>query len=78
MLSTLTLVAPAAWASGLINDDWSGVDDWEHAAALAWLEREGLDYPVDCSDSFFSWRHDAWEFSPYGGGCAEYTFYVND
>lgn len=36
------IVAPAAWASYLVNGDASGLSAEEKAQADAWLEREGV------------------------------------
>jgi hypothetical protein len=36
------IVAPAAWASYLINGDASGLSRLELTAAQAWLRREGV------------------------------------
>lgn len=70
-----TLTAPAVWASYLINNDASGIQPEDVTACDAWLEAEGLGWPIDCGeDDFFAWRHDAFKFMPLGATCCEYIF----
>lgn len=46
--------APAHWASALINDDRSGLEERDEKALDAWLSREGeaysMFYCVGCAD----------------------------
>lgn len=73
-IDTVELTAPSAWASYLLNDDPSGLEDSDIAACDAWLEREGLGAPVSCEDAGFLWRHDARQECPLGADCQTYTF----
>ncbi len=47
---TITVTAPACWASYLFNGDASGIDDSDVEAADAMLAHIGLGWPVDCSE----------------------------
>jgi len=52
MLKIVTVTLPAAWASALINNDWSGLnfyDPDEAQRARDWLRESGLDV-ISCSD----------------------------
>lgn len=72
-MATYTL--PARWASALINDDWSGLeqDDAEHLRR--WLGAERPGQCLACTDQpFFSHRHDAWSVSPLADECLEFSF----
>jgi hypothetical protein len=69
----LTLTAPSAWASYLINGDVSGLEENEVTAIHAWLTAEGLGYCVDCNDAGFLAYHDASSFA-LAGDCQTYTF----
>ncbi len=76
-METMTLSAPAYWASYLINGDSSGLEPSDKTACDAWIESEGLGLPVDCDcDEFFAWRHDAFRFMPLGATCLDYTFII--
>lgn len=75
-MATITATAPSHWASYLINGDASGLDDDEKNACDAWIAREGLGDPVDCSDAGFIRAHDAFREWPLASDCQEYTFIV--
>ena len=49
LLETMTVIAPAHWASALVNDDASGLSDEESAALDAWFYglRAELGFAVD-------------------------------
>lgn len=72
----VTAIAPAHWASYLINADrsvWVDNPDPEDEAECLRMERE-LGWPVDCKEIGFRWNPD------YGkaGECCEYRFLVTD
>lgn len=73
---TVYLDAPSCWASGLINNDWSGISDEEHAQAEKWLEFNGLPPPVSCDDAGFMANHDARMFAD-AADCQRYAFLVD-
>jgi len=72
----LTVTAPSAWASALINFDYSGLTDADTSALNRFLLREGLSFSdcVDCEDAGFCWTHDATPELPLGADCQRYTF----
>lgn len=41
-MSITRIVAPAAWAFALVNDEWSGLSMSEHMAVTAWCRSEGI------------------------------------
>jgi len=68
----VTVIAPAHWASYLINGDrsvWEYMPDLEDEMECRRMEEE-LGSPVDCVEIGFCWNPD------YGkaGECCEYTF----
>lgn len=78
---TIRRPAPAAWASALLNADWSGLDPAEAARCRALLrdwQRNGWE-PVDCGEeSYFSAAYDLHagpEADPLitGGDLADYV-----
>ena len=73
-----TYTAPSHWASYLINDDCSGLDDDDIIAAdkfISWLR---LGAPVDCTDDVgFMTFHDARPYSPLAADCFTYTFLLD-
>ncbi len=75
-ISTVEITAPSHWASYLINDDASGLEDDEQAQCDAWIEAEGLGAPVDCKDAGFIHYHGARQFCPLASDCCTYTFIV--
>ena len=75
---TVQLTAPSAWASALINLDYSGLVDLDRKALNTWLAMRGLSFSdcLDAQDAGFMWVHDAHEFMPVGAECSTYTFKV--
>lgn len=71
--TVVTLTAPSAWASYLVNGDASGLADGEEATIQAWLEANDLGFPVSCEDAGFCWRHDASAFA-LAADCQTYVF----
>lgn len=68
----ITVIAPAHWASFLINGDrsvWEYSPDPEDEAECCRMQEE-LGWPVDCEEVGFCWNPD------YGkaGECCEYKF----
>ena len=62
-MKTETYELPAFWASALINDDWTGLEDEDESALKAWLEAFEPGYCIDVSDEpFFTKWHDAQEY----------------
>lgn len=71
-----TLVLPACWASALINDDESGLDDAEIETISMFMEAVEPGRCVGCSDApFFARTHDAIDFAK-AGDCLEFQFQV--
>jgi len=73
-MRTVTLIAPAHWASYLINGDASGLDRAERWAVDAWLASEGLGLPVSCEPAGFTAHHDATRFAPCAADCEAFDF----
>ena len=75
-METITYTLPTYWASYLINGDASGLEPGEQEQIDAFLAREGLDSPVDCSEEpSFSRFNDAG--TGLAGDVLDYTFLVN-
>ena len=68
--------APSHWATYFFNDDCSGMDDQDIAAADKFIDWVGMGAPVDCTDDvgFTRW-HDAHRFCPLGADCSTYLFF---
>lgn len=67
-----TFEAPDHWASALVNGDQSGLDPWDIADMLAWLESIAPWRIVSCDgDSFFG-RFDFPTRGRLGTGLLEY------
>lgn len=77
-IKTLKFMLPAFWASYLINDDASGMDEGEIKAVDQWMKQTRLPAPAACSDEidFFHW-HDARDVYPYASDCAVFTFLIH-
>lgn len=73
-MQTETRTLPAFWASYLINGDASNLEAEEVQEIEEFLDREGLQAPVDCEFSGFAWINDA---NGLGGDVADYTFIIN-
>lgn len=50
-IQTTTYTLPAHWASALINDDYTGLEDEEEQQITDWLHAAQPGYCVGCSDS---------------------------
>jgi len=75
-MRTRTLTLPAYWASYLINGDASGLEPGEQETVDAFLAREGLPAPVDCTaEPYFSRHNDA--HTGLAGDVLDYTFLLN-
>lgn len=74
MLKQITITAPSAWASYLINGDSSGLEDEDIKACDKWIEREGVGGPCSCEDAGFIKWHDAYNEMPLAADCQEYLF----
>lgn len=71
-MKTETYVLPVYWASALINDDASGLEDSEIEEIDAFCD--GLGPCVDVSgENEFSWTNDA---NDLGGAVATFTFQI--
>jgi hypothetical protein len=73
-MQTDSYIAPSCWASYLINDDASGLEDADIAECDAWVESVGLGAPVGCEDYGFCHWHDAREFCKLATDCSTYSF----
>lgn len=61
-MNTETYILPAHWASPLINDDYSGLEESEHAEVIEFLfiNKETLGSCINVSDdSWFAHSNDA-------------------
>lgn len=75
-MKTLTYTLPAYWASYLINGDGSGLEPGEQETIDAFLAREALDFPVDCTEEArFNRYNDA--HTGLAGDVLDYTFLAN-
>lgn len=75
-METQTYILPAYWASGLMNNDWTGCAKLDKAEAEKFLSDKNLPGPVSCSDDqYFKWGNDA---NNIGGDVLEFTFLVNE
>lgn len=73
-LTAVTRILPSYWASYLINGDSSGLEPGEREQIHAYLDREQLPAPCDCSgEQWFQRTNDA---TGIGGDVLEYTFLV--
>ena len=69
---TETFTLPVYWASYLVNDDASGLEDNEQDEIDAWLDANAPGVCVDVSEDYgFCHTNDA---NNIGGDCAVYTF----
>ncbi len=50
-IETFAYTLPAHWASALINDDYSGLEDEDEQQLTDWLHAAQPGYCVGCSDS---------------------------
>lgn len=76
-METTTYTLPAHWASALINDDRTGLEDDDERQLDALMAGEGLPAPLSCSDeSFFCTYHDARPYGVLACDCLEYVFAV--
>jgi hypothetical protein len=75
---TETRIAPSAWASYLINGDYSGLAHVEIKDCDSWIAAMGYGFPVSCEEFGFAARHDATPFMTYpvGADCQTYVFIV--
>jgi hypothetical protein len=75
MLKPVNYILPEYWASYLINNDSSGLSKDEFIAAVNFLIKNRLPFPVSCSEeSYFSGSNDAGTFA---GNVLEYTFLID-
>ena len=73
MKSIKRYTLPAYWASYLINNDATGLEDGEKETIDAFLAREGIAIVHDCNESSFSHCNDA---TGIGGDVCEYIVSV--
>ncbi len=73
----ITLLAPACWASALINCDPLGLDPADRRHLAACLADAGLSVgeAADCRPAGFCWQHAASGITG-GAECALYSFLV--
>jgi|SaaInl5LU_22_DNA_1037371.scaffolds.fasta_scaffold53795_2 hypothetical protein len=72
---------PSEWASALINNDWSGLEQNEESklALENWLKLNSDLNCVYCEDEdFFSSYHDAMQVFNYSTNCLEFCFIVKN
>lgn len=68
---------PDSWASPLINDDWTGIDDTEEQKIILQFL---ADHPSLCcmdvkEDSSFMKYHDVSEYGVLASNCSTFLFY---
>lgn len=78
-METITFILPEIFASALINDDYSGLEETDINELNAFIsdssEENHCFYCVGCSEeSFFSWSND---INNLGATCLEYTFNIS-
>jgi hypothetical protein len=74
-METITYRLPACWASALINDDTSGLEDADKAQLDAFMAGEGLTWPLDVGEEeFFCKYHDAQPYGVLACDCLDYVF----
>jgi hypothetical protein len=73
-IKTISINAPASWASAIINGDYSGLDKQERSNINEFLAREGLSFAdaIDAQDAGFMRDHPASDLT----GAAECMTYV--
>ncbi len=70
-----TYTLPSHWASALINNNWSGLDEKEQGEVHYWLANNNCPDFVEVSeDTFFSKYNDA---DTLACDCAEYKAFTN-
>lgn len=69
-----TYTLPSAFASVLINDDWTGVDEKEEEMMMNVIanELQGCDIVDVSEESFFSKFHDAKPYGWLADDCCEF------
>jgi hypothetical protein len=78
--TTIEYTLPAYWASYLINNDASGLEDNEQEQIDAWVASQAkrhnarMFYCVGCQDEGYSRWNDA---TPLGGDVADFTFLID-
>lgn len=68
-------ILPSFYASALINNDYSGLEDNGIAELNEWLERVKPGYCVGCVDIGFKWEN---EINKLGADCSVFTFQVRE
>jgi len=69
-----TVTLPVYWSSYLINGDASGLEPGEREHIDAYLEKEGVEYVLDCEeDSRFTWSYRLYGGQAEGGEVCDYT-----
>lgn len=78
----IEMYAPAYWASVIINDDYSGLEDEEEEGITEWIadfSSRGFDIiDADVDDTNFMKYHDAYAFFPYAADCCVFRFIKKD
>ncbi len=73
--SMQTYILPARWASAIVNNDWTGLDEEDTAVLRKWLDNNRPGSCLSCSESsFFMKTHDAMNESPFAADCLEFVF----
>jgi hypothetical protein len=75
-MKTITLTAPSAWASAIMNMDYSGLSKEDIGQLNTFLALNNLSFSdcLTCEDAGFMWTHDAYSVCPLGADCQTYTF----
>jgi hypothetical protein len=74
-IETVEYLLPAHWASALINNDYSGIDDKEERELSDWIELQKLGNCISCSDEQEFTKHN--DANALAGDCLTFTFQAN-
>lgn len=81
LLEVTVATAPAAWASALVNGDWSGMSDDDTRACRDWIESQ-RPYAVadvqrnadgEACDPRFTWHYTLYGGTAAGGEVLDYV-----
>lgn len=75
-MKTKTLTAPSAWASAIVNGDYSSLAAEERGALNTFLAMESVSFSdcLTCEDAGFQKHHDAFKYWPFASDCQNYVF----
>lgn len=73
----MEIIAPAFWASAIINLDYSGLSDKDKKELNLFLLEQDLSFSdcLTCQEYGFTWKHDASHITG-GAECCKYIFKI--